>query len=133
MAVSSTIDAPATPVQKKRLQALSPNELAINELAGEPVCAMLTAAPGNGRPFCSMTKLDECLQVLRILLGQNDTNGIGLAEVAIDRLLAATSPSDWVSVISELQSAILKATEHLPSSFAGLIFDFIENRERGGG
>ena len=45
------IDAPATPAQKNLLKALSPEELGDEELAGEPVRAALTAAPGNGQPF----------------------------------------------------------------------------------
>ena len=42
------IDAPATPEQKVRLGALSPDDVAASELAGEPITAKLTAAPGNG-------------------------------------------------------------------------------------
>src|SRR6202163_2322046 len=45
------IDAPATPAQKNLLKALSPEKLAMIELAGEPVRAALTAAPGNGQSF----------------------------------------------------------------------------------
>jgi phosphoglucomutase len=45
------IDAPATAAQKNLLKALSPEQLAMTELAGEPVRAALTAAPGNGQPF----------------------------------------------------------------------------------
>jgi phosphoglucomutase len=45
------IDAPATPAQKNLLKALSPEKLAMAELAGEPVRETLTAAPGNGQPF----------------------------------------------------------------------------------
>jgi phosphoglucomutase len=45
------IDAPATPAQKNLLKALSPEKLAMTELAGEPVRATLTAAPGNGQSF----------------------------------------------------------------------------------
>ncbi len=45
------IDAPATPAQKNLLKALSPEKLAIRELAGEPVRATLTTAPGNGQSF----------------------------------------------------------------------------------
>jgi phosphoglucomutase len=45
------IDAPATTAQKNRLKALSAEKLAMAELAGEPVHAVLTAAPGNGQPF----------------------------------------------------------------------------------
>jgi phosphoglucomutase len=45
------IDAPATPAQKNLLKVLSPERLAIKELAGDPVTATLTAAPGNGQSF----------------------------------------------------------------------------------
>ena len=45
------IDAPATAAQKNLLKALSPEKLAMTELAGEPVQAVLTVAPGNGQPF----------------------------------------------------------------------------------
>jgi phosphoglucomutase len=45
------IDAPATAAQKNLLKALSPEKLAMAELAGEPVRAVLTAAPGNGQSF----------------------------------------------------------------------------------
>jgi phosphoglucomutase len=45
------IDAPATPAQKNLLKALSPEQLAMKELGGEPVRAAVTAAPGNGQPF----------------------------------------------------------------------------------
>jgi phosphoglucomutase len=45
------IDAPATTAQKNLLKALSPAKLAMTELAGEPVRATLTAAPGNGQSF----------------------------------------------------------------------------------
>lgn len=42
------IDAPATPEQKAKLQKLSPESVAAKELAGEPITARLTKAPGNG-------------------------------------------------------------------------------------
>jgi phosphoglucomutase len=45
------IDAPATPQQKNLLKTLSAEKLAMKELAGEPVRATLTAAPGNGQSF----------------------------------------------------------------------------------
>jgi phosphoglucomutase len=41
------IDAPATPEQKARLQKLSPEAVKESELAGEPITARLTRAPGN--------------------------------------------------------------------------------------
>jgi phosphoglucomutase len=42
------IDAPATPEEKKRLSKLSPESVKAAELAGQPITARLTAAPGNG-------------------------------------------------------------------------------------
>jgi phosphoglucomutase len=42
------IDLPATAAQKKALKALRPEALAADELAGEPIAAKLTHAPGNG-------------------------------------------------------------------------------------
>ena len=45
------IDAPATVEQKNLLKSLSPNQLGMKVLAGEPIRATLNAAPGNGQPF----------------------------------------------------------------------------------
>jgi phosphoglucomutase len=45
------IDAPATPEQKTRLEKLSPDAVATERLAGEPITAKLTAAPGDGAPI----------------------------------------------------------------------------------
>jgi phosphoglucomutase len=45
------IDAPATTAQKNLLKALTAEKLAIKELAGEPVRAVLTTAPGNNQSF----------------------------------------------------------------------------------
>jgi phosphoglucomutase len=45
------IDAPATPEQKTRLEKLSPDAVATERLAGEPITAKLTSAPGNGAPI----------------------------------------------------------------------------------
>jgi phosphoglucomutase len=42
------IDAPATPAQKAALKQLAPEAIAAQELAGEPIVAKLTRAPGNG-------------------------------------------------------------------------------------
>jgi phosphoglucomutase len=44
------IDAPATPEQKARLQKLAPEAVKDSELAGEPILAKLTRAPGNDAP-----------------------------------------------------------------------------------
>jgi phosphoglucomutase len=45
------LDAPATPAQKARLAKLSPEMVHASSLAGEPIIAKLTRAPGNGAPI----------------------------------------------------------------------------------
>jgi phosphoglucomutase len=45
------IDAPATPEQKARLAKLSPQDVTAATLAGEPITAKLTRAPGNDAPI----------------------------------------------------------------------------------
>jgi phosphoglucomutase len=45
------IDAPATPDQKSRLQQLSADDVMESGLAGEPILAKLTRAPGNKAPI----------------------------------------------------------------------------------
>jgi phosphoglucomutase len=45
------IDAPASPEQKSKLQKLSPDAVKESDLAGEPITAKLTRAPGNDGPI----------------------------------------------------------------------------------
>jgi phosphoglucomutase len=45
------IDAPASPEQRARLQRLSPDVITESSLAGEPIVAKLTRAPGNNTPI----------------------------------------------------------------------------------
>ena len=45
------IDAPASREQKAVLARLSPDQVSVQELAGEPVVDRLTSAPGNGEPL----------------------------------------------------------------------------------
>jgi phosphoglucomutase len=45
------IDAPTTPEQKAKLRELSPEAVKASNLAGEPILAKLTRAPGNNAPI----------------------------------------------------------------------------------
>ena len=45
------IDVPATPNQKSALKALGPEQLDMRQLAGDPVSAIRTRAPGNDQSF----------------------------------------------------------------------------------
>jgi len=49
--VYERIDAPATPEQKAVLLRLSAADITVSELAGDPIEARLTTAPGNGAPI----------------------------------------------------------------------------------
>ncbi len=49
--VYARMDAPANREQKARLSKLSPDQVTATELAGEPITAKLTEAPGNGAPI----------------------------------------------------------------------------------
>ena len=52
-------DAPATREQKARLSHLSPADVTATDLAGEPITAILTNAPGNGAPIGGLKVVTE--------------------------------------------------------------------------
>jgi phosphoglucomutase len=45
------IDVPATPADRAAMERLSPEAVTVKELAGEPILAKLSAAPGNKAPI----------------------------------------------------------------------------------
>ena len=53
------IDAPASKEQKARLGALSPDDIGATTLAGEPITARLSRAPGNGAPLGGVKVVTE--------------------------------------------------------------------------
>ncbi|MBI5812710.1 MAG: alpha-D-glucose phosphate-specific phosphoglucomutase [Meiothermus silvanus] len=53
------VDAPANPAQKKVLANLRPEMVSATELAGEPILAKLTHAPGNGEPIGGLKVVTE--------------------------------------------------------------------------
>ncbi|MBS3967111.1 MAG: phosphoglucomutase (alpha-D-glucose-1,6-bisphosphate-dependent) [Truepera sp.] len=57
--VATRIDAPATSEQKRVLANLSPEQVPFRELAGEPISAMLTTAPGNGAAIGGLKVVTE--------------------------------------------------------------------------
>jgi phosphoglucomutase len=58
-AVYRRTDVAATPEQKDILKRLSPDQVSGDELAGEPITAVLTAAPGNGAPIGGLKVVAE--------------------------------------------------------------------------
>jgi phosphoglucomutase len=57
--VYERVDAPASTQQKAALQALSPESVAADSLAGEPIRDTLTRAPGNGAPIGGLKVVTE--------------------------------------------------------------------------
>jgi phosphoglucomutase len=53
------IDKPASPDQKAKLGALAPESVRASSLAGEPITARLTNAPGNGAPIGGLKVVAE--------------------------------------------------------------------------
>jgi phosphoglucomutase len=53
------VDAPATPDQKELLAKLSPEQVTLRELGGEPIQSILTRAPGNGAPLGGLKVIAE--------------------------------------------------------------------------
>jgi phosphoglucomutase len=57
--VYERIDAPATPAEKAILKNLSPEQVTVTHLAGEPITARLTRAPGNGAEIGGLKVVTE--------------------------------------------------------------------------
>jgi phosphoglucomutase len=57
--VYARIDTAATREQKAALARLSPDQVSASELAGEPIVAALTTAPGNGAPIGGLKVVAE--------------------------------------------------------------------------
>jgi phosphoglucomutase len=53
------VEAQATPDQKELLAKLSPQQVKLNELAGEKIQTILTHAPGNGAPIGGLKVVAE--------------------------------------------------------------------------
>jgi phosphoglucomutase len=53
------IDVAASPAEKDQLAKLSPEQVTSSELAGEPIVAKLTTAPGNGAPIGGLKVVAE--------------------------------------------------------------------------
>jgi len=57
--ISDRVEAPATAEQKKKLASLSPQQVRITEMAGEPIKSVLTKAPGNNAPIGGIKVISE--------------------------------------------------------------------------
>lgn len=57
--VYERLDAPATPEEKMKLANLTPEQVSVNEMAGEPIIQKLTHAPGNHAPIGGLKVVTE--------------------------------------------------------------------------
>jgi hypothetical protein len=81
-----------------------------------------------------MVDLNECLDSLRRLIADGDTNGIGAAERAVNEYVAATAPQDRKNALLRVQQAVRANREEAPGinlSFADTVNDYIEKLMRG--
>ena len=82
-----------------------------------------------------MAIFDECMSVLRTLLTEADTNGVGAAERAVNEYVAATAPQDRKDALLRVQQAVQAHKDGAPSdvhlSFADTVNDYIEKLMRG--
>ena len=78
-----------------------------------------------------MGHIDTCLDSLRRLIAAGDTNGILLAEKAIDEYLAATpvpARESGLRYVQQIVVSIRDAARGDKHSFADLVNDYIEKK-----
>ena len=76
-----------------------------------------------------METLDKCMSVLRPLIAEGDTNGIGVAERAVNEYVAATPSPDQKQALANVQQAVQAHKDECPGvdlSFADAVNDYIE-------
>jgi hypothetical protein len=81
-----------------------------------------------------MVSLNECLDSLRRLIAEGDTNGIGAAERAVNEYVATTAPEDRKTALLHVQQAVQAHKEEASGinlSFADTVNDYIEKLMRG--
>ena len=86
------VDTPATPEQKAALGALGESDITATELAGDPITAILTTAPGNGAPIGGLKVTTDAGWFAARPSGTEDVAKVYAesfrGEVHLDRLLA---------------------------------------------
>ena len=80
-----------------------------------------------------METFDKCMSVLRSLIAEGDTNGIGAAEQAVNEYVAGTPPPDQKDALANVRQAVQAHKEEclgLDLSFADAVNDYIERLMR---
>jgi hypothetical protein len=81
-----------------------------------------------------MEIFDKCMSVLRPLISEGDTNGIGAAERAVNEYVAATPEPERQKALAGVQKAVedhKKECSGIDLSFADTVNDYIERLMRG--
>jgi len=81
-----------------------------------------------------MATFDKCMSILRPLLTEADTNGIGAAERAVNEYVAATAPQNRKAALLNIQQAVRAHRDEASGvhlSFADTVNDYIEKLMRG--
>jgi len=81
-----------------------------------------------------MPRFDTCREILRRLIAKGDTNGIALAERAINEYLEATPPGARTSGLRLLQQDVLTQRDAVlgaQHSIADTVNSYIEKKLRG--
>ncbi|AGT92041.1 phosphoglucomutase [Rhodococcus erythropolis CCM2595] len=98
------IDAPATRAQKAVLAKLSPDQVSATELAGEPITATLTAAPGNGAAIGGLKVTTENAWFAARPSGTED-----VYKIYAESMKGADHLSQVQAAAKDLVSGVLKA------------------------
>ena len=98
------IDAPATRAQKAVLAKLSPDQVSATELAGEPITATLTAAPGNGAAIGGLKVTTENAWFAARPSGTED-----VYKIYAESMKGADHLAQVQAAVKDLVSGVLKA------------------------
>jgi hypothetical protein len=80
-----------------------------------------------------MATLNKCMSVLRPLISEGDTSGIGTAEEAVNEYVAATPPPDRKDALLNVKQAVQAHRDECPGihlGFADAVNDYIEKLMR---
>jgi len=80
-----------------------------------------------------MATFDKCMSVLRPLLTDADTNGVGAAEEAVNAYVAATPPAGRKQALGNVQQAVQAHRDEASGvhlGFADAVNDYIEKLMR---
>ncbi len=97
------------------------------------VAGRLGIGPVRGH-IGGMATFDKCMSILRPLLTEADTNGIGAAERAVNEYVAATAPQNRKAALLNIQQAVRAHRDEASGvhlSFADTVNDYIEKLMRG--